>query len=226
MHIGMIGGIGPAATEFYYRGLIARHTKTGTRLDLTIAHADVRELSNNLANRDARKQAAIFARLIERLKAAGARAAAITSMAGHFTIGELEPISPLPLINALPAINAAIQERKLRKVGILGTSTVMESRLYGAIDSVEFVLPEGEDFEAVHTSYVEMARTATVTEAQRQIFFRIGRHLCTAKGAEAVMLGGTDLFLAFEGHDPGFPVIDCADIHVEAIYRRSIERVD
>ena len=226
MHIGMIGGIGPAATEFYYRGLIARHAKAGTRLDLTIAHADVRELSQNLANRDAKKQAAIFARLIERLAAAGARAAAITSMAGHFTMRELEPISPLPLINALPAINAAIQERKLRKVGILGTSTVMESRLYGAVDLVEFVLPEGADFEAVHTSYVEMARTAKVTDAQRQAFFRVGRHLCTAEGAEAIMLGGTDLFLAFESRDPGFPVIDCADIHVEAIYRRSIERVD
>lgn len=226
MHIGMIGGIGPAATEFYYRGLIARHAEAGTRLELTIVHADVRELSQNLANREAKKQAAIFARLIERLKAAGARAAAITSMAGHFTVGELEPISPLPLINALPAINAAVKERKLRKVGILGTSTVMESRLYGAVDSVEFVLPEGADLEAVHTSYVDVARTAKVTEAQRQIFFRIGRNLCTAKGAEAVMLGGTDLFLAFEGHDPGFRVIDCADLHVEAIYRTSIERVD
>ena len=40
-------------------------------------------------------------------------------------------------------------------------------------------------------------------------------------GAEAIVLGGTDLFLAFAGHDPGFPVIDCADIHVDAIYARS-----
>src|SRR5262245_24326499 len=137
MHIGMIGGIGPAATEFYYRGLIARHTKAGTQLDLTIAHADVREMSQNLASRDAKKQAAIFAKLIERLAAAGARAAAITSMAGHFTIDELEPISVLPLINALPAVNAAIRNRKLKKVGILGTRTVMESRLYGAVEPAE-----------------------------------------------------------------------------------------
>ena len=225
MHIGMIGGIGPAATEFYYSGLIARHAKAGTKLDLTIAHADVRELSENVANRDAKKQAAIFARLIERLAAAGAREAVITSMAGHFTVGELEPISALPLINALPAVNAAIKERKLKKVGILGTRTVMEGRLYGAVASVEFVLPEGADLDAVHTSYVEMARTAHVTEAQRQIFFRVGLNLCKTKGAEAVMLGGTDLFLAFAGHDPGFAVIDCADIHVDAIYKRSVERV-
>ena len=39
MHIGLIGGIGPAATEFYYRGLIDRHAKSGTRLELTIANA-------------------------------------------------------------------------------------------------------------------------------------------------------------------------------------------
>lgn len=223
MHIGLIGGIGPAATEFYYRGLIARHAKAGTQLDLTIAHADARHLSQNVANRDAKKQAAIFARLTERLAAAGARAAAITSMAGHFTIGELEPISALPLINALPAVDIAIRERKLKKVGILGTRTVMEGRFYGAIDSAEFVLPEGQDLEAVHTSYVTMAISGQVTEAQRQTFFRVGQHLYKAKSAEAIMLGGTDLFLAFEGRDPGFPVIDCADIHVEAIYQRSAE---
>ena len=56
MHIGLIGGIGPAATEFYYRGLIDRHAAAGTTLDLTIAHADVREMSRNLANRDPQKR--------------------------------------------------------------------------------------------------------------------------------------------------------------------------
>ena len=49
MHIGLIGGIGPAATEFYYRGLIDRHASSNTALDLTIVHADVREMSRNLS---------------------------------------------------------------------------------------------------------------------------------------------------------------------------------
>ena len=64
MHIGLIGGIGPAATEFYYRGLIDRHARSNTALDLTIAHADVREMARNLANRDAQKQADAFAPLL------------------------------------------------------------------------------------------------------------------------------------------------------------------
>lgn len=57
MHIGLIGGIGPAATEFYYRGLIDRHAAAGTAPDLTIVHADVRVMARNLANNAARQQA-------------------------------------------------------------------------------------------------------------------------------------------------------------------------
>ena len=54
MHIGLVGGIGPAATEYYYRGLIELHGGSGIPLELTIVHADVRELAQNLANHDAR----------------------------------------------------------------------------------------------------------------------------------------------------------------------------
>jgi aspartate racemase len=76
--------------------------------------------------------------------------------------------------------------------------------------------------DEVHRNYIELADAARVTSQQRDVFFSIGRRLCTEQGAEAVMLGGTDLFLAFEGQDPGFRVIDCAAIHVEAIYRASV----
>jgi len=49
MHIGLIGGIGPAATDYYYRGLIEGFAAAGRRLELTIVHADVRHLVANLA---------------------------------------------------------------------------------------------------------------------------------------------------------------------------------
>ena len=97
MHIGLIGGIGPAATDFYHRGLIERHHAANIPLDLTIAYADVRTMSRNLSEQRPDRQAEIFARLVDRLKGAGAEAAAVTSMGGHFCIKELEPISPLPL---------------------------------------------------------------------------------------------------------------------------------
>lgn len=220
MHIGLIGGIGPAATDFYYRGLIERHVASGIPLDVTICHADVREMSRNLTGKNPGRQAEIFAKLVHRMKDAGAVAAAITSMGGHFCVDQLTAISPLPILNAIPAVDAALARMKLKKIGILGTRTVMESRLYSGIPSVEVVPTEGEALDRVHSNYVDMATVGRVTDAQRRVFFEAGRELC-ARGAEAIMLGGTDLFLAFAGHDPGFAVIDCADIHVDAIYAKS-----
>ena len=223
MHIGLIGGIGPAATEFYYRGLIDRHAKSDTRLELSIVHADVREMSRNLANRDPRRQADTFARLLRRLAAAGADIAAITSMGRHFCLPELKPISPVPLLDALPEVDAAIRRKNLKTVGILGTRMVMETRLYGAIRSAAVVAPEGDALEEVNKAYAEMAMAGRVNEAQRRVFFAAGERLRKEQGAEVVLLGGTDLFLAFQGEACEFPVLDCADIHVAAIYQKSLE---
>jgi aspartate racemase len=222
MHIGLIGGIGPAATEFYYRGLTDRHAKSGTRLELTIVNAEVRDLSQHLANKDARNQAGIFAALISRLKAAGAQVAAITSMGGHFCIGELLPMSPLPILNGIPEVDAAVREGKFKTIGIIGTRMVMETRLYGAISSATVVVPLGPEFEEVHENYVAMATAGRVNDTQRRVIFAAGERLCRQQGAEVVLLGGTDLFLAFQGRDAGFRVLDCADVHVEAIYRASL----
>jgi aspartate racemase len=84
------------------------------------------------------------------------------------------------------------------------------------------VLPQGEALDQVHASYIELATTARATEALRRVFFSAGQQLCREQGAEAVLLGGTDLFLAFAAQDCGFPVIDCAEVHVEALYRMSL----
>jgi aspartate racemase len=221
VHIGLIGGIGPAATEFYYRGLIDRYALSEMPLDLTIAHADVREMGRNLANRDTNKQAEVFAELLRRLRAAGAKIAAVTSMGGHFCIGELEAISAIPLVNALPVVDAAIAERACKIVGIIGTRMVMETRLYGVISSATVLVPEDDEFEEVQANYGAMAMHGRVTDSQRRVFFRAGRRLVD-RGAEVVLLGGTDMFLAFQGQDCRFPVLDLADVHIDAIYQRSV----
>ena len=220
MHIGLIGGIGPAATDFYYRGLIDRHRAAGIPLECTIAHADVGTMGRNLADGRRAEQAALFAGLIERMKKAGAEAAAVTSMGGHFCINELLPISPLPLVHGIQAVAASIAKSGRKKIGVLGTRLVMETKLYGSISSAELIAPDGNRFGEVGDAYSAMAGIGKVTDEQRQIFFTAGRELM-ARGAEAIMLGGTDLFLAFTGQLLPFPLVDCADIHVDAIFAKS-----
>ncbi|MHA1566762.1 MAG: aspartate/glutamate racemase family protein [Alphaproteobacteria bacterium] len=223
MHIGLVGGIGPAATDYYYRGLILALADHGKDLELTIAHAATSTLLENLGREDQAAQAAIFLRLLARLKSAGAQAAAITSIAGHFCIDEVKQASPLPIIDIVKEVDIALASRKLRKVGLIGTKKVMESRFYGGISSVEIVVPAEPERQRVHRNYVAMAVPGRVTDQQRQVFFSAGRSLCQDQGAEAVMLGGTDLFLAFDGRDCGFEVVDCAGIHVEALAKAAAE---
>jgi len=223
MHVGLIGGIGPAATEYYYRGLYesqATWANPDAGMDLTIVHAGNRELVANFTAGRFTEQAEIFARLIERLKGAGADAAAITSMGGHFCIEQLRPISPLPLIDALPVLNTDLAARGFKKVGLLGTFRVMETGAYGALSDVNWVAPPDDDLMAVHDTYVAMATAGVTTDTQRAHLFAAGRALYEDQGVDVVVLAGTDLFLAFQGHDCGFPVIDSADIHIAEISRQ------
>ena len=53
MHIGLVGGIGPAATDYYYRGLIAAAAEKGFTLELTMVHAEAPILIKNQAAGDA-----------------------------------------------------------------------------------------------------------------------------------------------------------------------------
>jgi aspartate racemase len=222
VHIGLIVGIGPAATDFYYRSLIGRMAAAHCDLELTMAHADTPTLLANQAADNTQGQVDIYDHLTRRLKAAGACSVAVTSIAGHFCMEAFEPVSTLPVINLLGVVNDGVQARGYRRVGLLGTRGVMKSAFYGTLRGVEALAPVGDSLDRVHEAYVTMASTARCTEEQRQIFLNAGRVLVEVQGAEAVLLAGTDLGLAFNGVSPGFAVFDCAEAHVEAIAEAAI----
>jgi len=219
MHIGLIGGIGPAATDFYYRRLISAFASKKTPLELTIVHADTPTLVGNLASNDAAAQVAIFARLTNRLVAAGAECAVVTSIAGHFCIDAFKAVSPLPVVDMISEVARAVQERGLKRIGILGTRTAMETRLFGGVTSAEIVPPGGTDLDDVHDAYVSMAASGVATDAQRAVFTAACQRLLNDTGVEAIMLGGTDLALVFNDQTADFPLVDCAAIHVDAVAR-------
>jgi aspartate racemase len=217
MHLGLIGGIGPAATDYYYQGLIRAMASRELPLELTIAHADAGTLVRNMQCGDGAAQADIFYGLSKRLALAGADRIAVTSIAGHFCIEELQHRAVLPISNMILEVQREISRRGLKKIGLIGTSTVMETEFYGSLGSVAVHVPGAESFARVHQNYVDMALSGQVTPEQRELFFQVGRDLCDQQGVQAVVLGGTDLFLAFDGQTCDFPVIDCAALHIEAL---------
>lgn len=221
MQIGLIGGIGPAATDYYYRNLVRLADQKGATLDMTIVHTGSPTLLANLARDDRAAQTAIYQHLTERLVRAGAQCVVVTSVAGHFCIDDFATVSPLPVIDMLTEVRKAVEASGLRRLGILGTETVMASHFYGGLGAVEIVPPPGEMLEAVHRAYVAMAAKGAVSDEQRAVFARACDRLLDEAGAEAIMLAGTDLALVYGDGSTDMPIIDCAMIHVEAIARNA-----
>ena len=119
MQIGLIGGIGPAATDFYYRSLIERFASKDADLDMTIVHAYAPTLVKNLIDDNKNAQVAIYEGLTQRLKNSGAECVAITSIAGHFCIKKFSERSVLPVVDLLSCVRMEVENKGYKEIGIL-----------------------------------------------------------------------------------------------------------
>lgn len=216
LHIGLIGGIGVAATVVYYQRLTASIAKIGGTADITIVHADVHDLiRNNLADNRA-AQAAIYLTLIERLKAAGADCVAITSLGGHFCFEETKALSSLPLVSAVAPLDAYFRSQGIKKVGLLGTRVVMKTGLYGQLKLTEAIELKAEN-DLIRQTYQDMAVAGHCTDKQRALFIGAGQRMIDELDADAIVLAGTDLNLAFDTAAVDYKVVDALDVHVAVL---------
>ena len=225
MHIGLIGGIGVAATVVYYQRLAKAVTAGGGVLHLTIEHGDIYELiANNLADRRM-DQARAFAPLVDRLVRAGCDCVALSSMGAHFCFAELQAMSAVPLVSAVTPLDSFFAGQGLRRVGLLGTRVVMRTRLYGQLRRTEAVALDDE-IELIGQTYQDVAVSGLCRPDQREVFLHSGRRMVETLGAEAIVLAGTDLNLAFDGQDPGYKVVDALDVHVAVLADLALGRMD
>jgi len=221
VQIGLIGGIGPAATDYYYRRLIAEFASREKALEMTIVHADTPTLLQNLQCNAVDAQVEIYNRLTDRLASAGAECVVVTSIAGHFCIDAFKETSPLHVIDMLIEVDEAIKAKELTRVGIIGTRTVMETRFYSGISTAEVITPVGKVLDDVHAAYISMAASGYVTSPQRAVFDSACEWMIQEAEVDAIMLGGTDLALVYKEDQTQFPVVDCAAIHVDAVVRHA-----
>ena len=105
---------------------------------------------------------------------------------------------------------------KGKTIGLIGTNKAMNTKIYNFTNEVDWLIPDGEQFDKVHNSYVDLATKGKANKKNSEILFSASRTLID-RGAEAIVLGGTDLFLVFKNQELPFDVIDCADIHIRHI---------
>lgn len=214
--IGLIGGLGPGATVHYYQELVKAHEVRGRQARLLIAQADLPLVVDASARGDRVAMADHLASLMRRLADAGAGIGAIPAITPHMCFPELLERSPIPLSNLLEDSVREVRRRGLRRVALFGTRYVLESRMYGYLSEEEVVMPTADEIAAIHAAYFQMATTGAGSEAQYETLHRLA-HSLLSRGAEAILLAGTDLALVFNQSNTDFPFVDCARVHVDAL---------
>ena len=216
MHVGLIGGIGPAVTFLYYQRLFEVALAKNFSLELTVVNCDMPQFLNNFSQDKKENQASIFADLTSRLQKAGADFVVLPSIGGSFCLKEFIKISPLPVQDVMTPLRSYIEKYKGKTIGLIGTNKAMNTKIYDFAKEIDWLIPDGEQFNNVHNSYVALATEGKADKKNSEILISASRTLID-RGAEAIVLGGTDLFLVFENQELPFDVIDCADIHIRHI---------
>ena len=213
MHVGLIGGIGPAVTFRYYQRLFEIALAKKFSLELTVVNCDMPQFLNNFSQDKKEIQASIFAELASRLQKAGADFVVLPSIGGSFCLNEFIKKSPLPVQDVITPLRTYLDTYKGKTIGLVGTNKAMDTKIYNLTDEINWLIPEAEQFDDVHNSYVALATEGKANRQISETLISASKKLI-GRGADAVVLGGTDLFLVFENHQLPFEIIDCADVHI------------
>ena len=216
--LGLVGGLGPGATVYYYNGLIAAHKAQGRVARMLIAHADV-DHGRPLAEANKLDELAHYLNdFIDATAAGGAEMAAIVAITPHICIAQLLPLLRIPLIDMVSEVAEAVRSRGLKRVALFGTRSTVESRMFGRL-GVEVVMPKPDEIDLIHNSYLDVVYDRS-TPATIDRLRELAHTLVKRDGAESVLLAGTDLSMVLNEDNAGFPTIDCAGVHIKAITKR------
>ncbi|HEY4140414.1 MAG TPA: aspartate/glutamate racemase family protein [Pseudolabrys sp.] len=218
--LGLIGGLGVGATVHYYRELIAAHERAGRVPRLLMAHADIKRVYEILgATKDLDGLARYLGGFVESLAAGGAELTAIVAATPHICAPQLVALSPIPLIDMLAEVAAVLRAKGLRRVALLGTRFTVETRMFGSLGDVEVIMPAADEIDLINAIYMEVV-AGRGTPAQIDELRKLAQTFVSRDDAEAVLIAGTDLSPVINEANAGFPSIDCAAIHIDAIMRQ------
>lgn len=217
---GLVAGLGVGAGIFYYRSLVRAHLAQEASPHIIMVHADVREVTSLAQARQKQQLAQYLAGLLRQLADAGAEVATIPAFTPEICAAELLELTPLPLISLLDAILAEMQRRRLQRVAVLGARVTMETELFGRLRGVaEVVSLSPTETENLGAIYAQIVQNESATPGQVGTLMSAARELI-ARGADAILLAGTDLSFALDPDALDFPHLDGARIHLAEIMRQ------
>lgn len=160
--------------------------------------------------------AELLASAARSLERAGADFLVLCTNTMHKIAPTIESAVEIPLLHIADPTAAEIKRAGFETVGLLGTRFTMEQDFYcerlRARHGLTVLVPNSEDREVVHRIIYEELCSGTVVPASRAHYRRVMANLA-AKGAEAIILGCTEISLLVDQRDSAVPLFDTTRIH-------------
>jgi aspartate racemase len=225
--IGLIGGMSWESTLPYYRHInetVRRECGGLHSARLLLYSVDFHEIERLQHADDWDGAGAAMANAAQALQAGGADFLILCTNTMHRVADAIVAATPLPLLHIADATADALAAAGVQCVGLLGTRFTMEQAFYRERlqqRGFEVLVPEADDRALVHTViYDELCQGLVRTES-RQAFARIMARL-EHSGAQAIILGCTEISLLVQTGDAGVPLFDTTALHAEAAALRSL----
>ena len=217
--VGIVGGLGVGATVHYYKQITAACKARGLVPDLVIVHADVEYGQGLIRAGKLGELAQYLAGFIERLARAGAETAVLPAVTPHICIAELTPLLPIPLIDIVAVLAGELRRRKIRRIALMGSIFTVQGSLWGQLPDVEIIKPQPDEIAFIGQAYQRILDDKT-EPGDADALRRIAAKLQQRDGVETILLAGTDLAVMFDEASAGFPCLDVARLHIDAIVEK------
>lgn len=226
--IGLLGGMSWESTLPYYRHIneAVRERLGGLHsARLVLYSLDFHEIEALQRQGDWAAAGTLLADAARRLESAGADFLLLCTNTMHKVADAIEAASALPLLHIADPTAAAIQAAGLQRVGLLGTRFTMEQPFYRQRledrHGIQVLVPDEPDRAEVHRVIYEELCRGVVSEASRQAYRQIIGRL-VARGAQAVILGCTEIGLLVRADDAEVPLFDTCVLHAQAAAERAL----
>ncbi len=219
--IGLLGGMSWESTVSYYQiinELVGRRLGGLHSAKILMYSVDFDPIEKLQHQGNWNGTAEILTDAARRLERGGADFMLICTNTMHKVEPEISSSVSIPVLHIADATADALIAEQIDKVGLLGTAFTMEQDFYkGRLEEkfrLQVLIPDTEERRQVHDIIYQELCLGTIRESSRKTYLGIIDNLAK-KGAEAVILGCTEIALLVGQEKTGVPLFDTTRIHAE-----------
>ena len=222
--IGIIGGMGPEATAYYYTQLVKRThvSKDQDHFHVFIdANPKIPDRTQAILH-NGETPLPYLIESIERLNQMKVDKAFITCITSHYFFDQIKAYAQFELIHALDALNTALHQSNIKKIGLLATSGTIKTQLFTkALKDIEVIVPDDvsqvEVMDAIYNPNTGIKSGHTEGVAIDQLI-KAGEALIE-QGAEVIVGGCTEISMVLKSAHFNVDLIDPMIVTIDSIIK-------